>query len=87
MWLFSRSETDDEKRPSFTTSEIAKIINDLLSKTSQKHKDNVSRYFNQNFYAYYEIEIDPTKGTRRYRLSKYWPRQGAANITKSRGKH
>ena len=61
--------TDDEKRPCFTTSEISKIINDLLSETSQKHKDNVSRYFNQNFYAYYEVEIDPVKGTRRYRLS------------------
>jgi len=60
---------DDEKRPCFTTSEIAKIINELLSETSQKHKDNVSRYFNQNFYAYYEVEIDPIKGTRRYRLS------------------
>lgn len=60
---------DDEKRPSFTTSEIAKIINELLSETSRKHKDNVSRYFNQNFYAYYEVEIDPVKGTRRYRLS------------------
>lgn len=60
---------DDEKRPCFTTSEIAKIINELVSETSQKHKDNVSRYFNQNFYAYYEVEIDPLKGTRRYRLS------------------
>jgi dephospho-CoA kinase/inosine/xanthosine triphosphate pyrophosphatase family protein len=61
--------TDDEKRPFFTTSEIAKIINELLSATSQKHKDNVSRYFNQNFYAYYEIEIEGVKATRRYRLS------------------
>lgn len=60
---------DDEKRPCFTTSEIAKIINELLSATSQKHKDNVSRYFNQNYYAYYEVEIDAVKGTRRYRLS------------------
>ncbi|MBZ9847419.1 AAA family ATPase [Mesorhizobium sp. CA14] len=60
---------DDENRPSFTTSEIAKIINELLPETSQKHKDNVSRYFNQDFYAYYEVEIDPVKGTRRYRLS------------------
>ncbi|MCZ7940560.1 non-canonical purine NTP pyrophosphatase [Agrobacterium salinitolerans] len=61
--------TDDEKRPCFTTSEIARIINELLSETSQKHKDNVSRYFNQNFYVYYEVELDPIKGTRRYRLS------------------
>lgn len=61
--------TDDENRPSFTTSEIARIINELLSATSQKHKDNVSRYFNQNFYAYYEVDIDPARGTRRYRLS------------------
>lgn len=60
---------DDERRPSFTTSEIAKIINELLPETSHKHKDNVSRYFNQNFYAYYEIEVDALKGTKRYRLS------------------
>ncbi|MGZ2430444.1 non-canonical purine NTP pyrophosphatase [Rhizobium redzepovicii] len=61
--------SDDERRPYFTTSEIAKIINELMPENSQKHKDNVSRYFNQNFYAYYEIEIGPSKGTRKYRLS------------------
>ncbi|WP_313602611.1 non-canonical purine NTP pyrophosphatase [Rhizobium sp.] len=60
---------DDENREFFTTSEIAKIANDILSNSSRKHKDNVSRYFNQNYYVYYEIKFMPEKGFRTYRLS------------------
>lgn len=61
--------SDDETRAYFTTAEIARIANDLLSVSAKKHKDNVSRYFNQYFYAYYEIAIDGERGARRYRLS------------------
>lgn len=62
-----RSWEDHERRPSFTTTQIAKAINDQFPLIRSKHKDNVSRYFNQDFYPYYEISGD--KGRRRYRLS------------------
>lgn len=62
-----RSWEDHERRPSFTTTEIAKTINDQFPNIKSKHKDNVSRYFNQDFYPYYEISGDEDR--RRYRLS------------------
>lgn len=58
---------DHERRASFTTTEIAKAINDQFPNIRSKHKDNVSRYFNQDFYPYYEISGDEDR--RRYRLS------------------
>jgi hypothetical protein len=61
--------SNDETRQYFTTSEIARIINQIVNPTSRKHKDNVSRYFNQNYYVYYEISSSEGKPTRRYRLS------------------
>jgi inosine/xanthosine triphosphate pyrophosphatase family protein/dephospho-CoA kinase len=61
--------SDEGNRCFFTTSEIAKIANGVLNPRSKKHKDNVSRYFNQNFYPFYEIEIDAAKSVRKYRLS------------------
>lgn len=46
------SETDD----GHTTTEIAKLILEKLN--IAKSKNNVSRYFNQNFHPYYEIVKD-----------------------------
>lgn len=68
MSLLSKWE-DREDRPYFTTTQIAKLINELFPASKPKHKDNVSRYFNQDFYAYYEIDPDPDENKRRYRLS------------------
>ena len=52
----------------FTTTEIAKLINETQADLKTKRsKDNVSRYFNQDFYPYFEISLDGKK--RRYRLS------------------
>ena len=68
MALLSRWE-DREDRPYFTTTEIAKLISELFPSMKPKHKDNVSRYFNQDFYAFYEIDPDPDENKRRYRLS------------------
>ena len=52
----------------FTTSEIAKNINVKYSKYKRRvEKDNVSRYFNQNFHPFFEIQMN--QGKRRYRLS------------------
>lgn len=62
-----RSWQDHERRPSFTTTEIAKAINEQFPNIKSKYKDNVSRYFNQDFYPYYEISGDEDR--RRYRLS------------------
>lgn len=60
---------NDEDRKFYTTTEIAKMIADLFPAIERpKHKDNVSRYFNQDFYAFYEIEcVD--ENIRKYRLS------------------
>lgn len=50
----------------FTTTEIAYLINESLSE-KPKSKNNISRYFNQRYYPYYDIKI--IDGKRKYRLS------------------
>lgn len=51
-----------------TTTEIAHGINKFFPEsTLNTNKNNVSRYFNQNFYPYYEIKTE--HGRNRYRLS------------------
>lgn len=51
----------------FTTTEIAKLISKHFPE-NVKNKNNVSRYFNQNFYPYYEINF--YGGKNHYRLSQ-----------------
>ncbi len=51
----------------FTTAKISKIINTKFPKYP-KNKNNVSRYFNQYFYPYYEIKL--VNGKRHYKLSQ-----------------
>lgn len=58
----------DETRQFYTTSEIAVLIAKALPSVRPKHKDNVSRYFNQDFYAFFEI-TSSRSNTRTYRLS------------------
>ena len=54
----------------YTTTEIAHLINSSENSTSkQKNKNNVSRYFNQNFHPYFEIMIN-NDGHATYRLSQ-----------------
>jgi dephospho-CoA kinase/inosine/xanthosine triphosphate pyrophosphatase family protein len=50
----------------YTTTEISHLINEKFKKIN-KNKNNVSRYFNQSYYPYYEIKIDKNK--RKYKLS------------------
>lgn len=50
----------------FTTTEIAHLLNQSLD-DKPKSKNNVSRYFNQRFYPYFEIKL--IDGKRKYRLS------------------
>ncbi|MEM8917224.1 MAG: non-canonical purine NTP pyrophosphatase [Pseudomonadota bacterium] len=59
----------NEDRNFYTTTEVSKLISAHLPNIGAKHKDNVSRYFNQNFYPYYEISSDHENSTRKYRLS------------------
>lgn len=52
----------------FTTTEIAQLINQHFNfEDKPKSKNNISRYFNQTFYPYYEITL--IDGKRKYRLS------------------
>ncbi|WP_019865856.1 non-canonical purine NTP pyrophosphatase [Methylovulum miyakonense] len=50
----------------FTTTEIAHLMNQFLE-DQPKSKNNISRYFNQRFYPYFEIKV--IDGKRKYRLS------------------
>lgn len=60
---------DGEDRVFLTTTEIARLISEVLPNISQKHKDNVSRYFNQDFYSYFEISKKDRGHAHTFRLS------------------
>ncbi len=53
-------------KKSFTTTEIAYLINASIPE-KPKSKNNISRYFNQRYYPYYDIKL--IDGKRKYRLS------------------
>lgn len=59
----------NEARKFYTTTEVAGLISKAFPKIIPKHKDNVSRYFNQDYYVYYDIGGATKNGTRKYRLS------------------
>jgi len=50
----------------YTTTEISYLIREII-KGSNKNKNNISRYFNQSFYPYYEIKKENNK--LKYKLS------------------
>jgi inosine/xanthosine triphosphate pyrophosphatase family protein/dephospho-CoA kinase len=56
-----------DKQRYFTTTEIARLTETYS--TDPKNKNNISRYFNQNFHPYFEIKITGD-GTATYRLSQ-----------------
>lgn len=60
---------ENKDRKFHTTTEIARIIKELFPAITPKHKDNVSRYFNQDFSAFYEIKPSEDEAKRKYRLS------------------
>jgi dephospho-CoA kinase/inosine/xanthosine triphosphate pyrophosphatase family protein len=60
---------NDEARQFYTTTAVSALIAQTFPAIRRKHKDNVSRYFNQDFYGYYEISSVPGSATRKYRLS------------------
>ena len=55
----------DESR-TFTTTEISHLINSYF-KVFERSKNNVSRYFNQSYYVYYEVKYENRKN--RYKIS------------------
>jgi dephospho-CoA kinase/inosine/xanthosine triphosphate pyrophosphatase family protein len=58
----------DNNQTYLTTTEISRKINSSFKKLEKdKHKDNVSRYFNQKTYIYYEVKVIDEK--LKYRLS------------------
>lgn len=57
-------QKDDSKL--FTTTEIAHLINQYF-KDIKRSKNNVSRYFNQSYYVYYEVHFNSRKN--QYKLS------------------
>ena len=61
--------SDDDTGDFFTTSQIALLIGEVFCKITPKHKDNVSRYFNQGFRPDYEISKGDELGARKFRLS------------------
>jgi cytidylate kinase/inosine/xanthosine triphosphate pyrophosphatase family protein len=64
-----------QSRQFFTTTEIAELIK-AYRPESPKNKNNISRFFNQLFYPYFDIKI--VGGKRKYRLSTTG--QGKARI-------
>lgn len=53
----------------YTTTEIAHLINNLFLLKRKKNKNNVSRFFNNKFYPFFDIKIDQNYKIR-YRLSQ-----------------
>lgn len=51
---------------SYTTTEVSRLVNKYF-KLVKRNKNNVSRYFNQSFYLYYEVKFENQKN--RYRIS------------------
>jgi dephospho-CoA kinase/inosine/xanthosine triphosphate pyrophosphatase family protein len=58
-----------DKEEFFTTTQIAKLINkEFYSGENEKSKNNVSRYFNQDFHPYFDVQL--IEGKKRFRLSQ-----------------
>jgi len=60
------AEFEKNESSYFTTTEISHLINKTFNEL-KKNKNNVSRYFNQSYYPYYEISKDGNKN--KYKLS------------------
>ena len=69
LFALLRVWRDDETRRFYSTTEIAGLIATMFQSAKPKHKDNVSRFFNQDFYAYFEISRGAMTAPKRYRLS------------------
>lgn len=59
-------EFQKDSSKSYTTTEISHLLNKYF-KLVKRNKNNVSRYFNQSFYLYYEVKFENQKN--RYKIS------------------
>lgn len=59
-------ESQKDSSKSYTTTEISHLVNKYF-KLIKRNKNNVSRYFNQSFYLYYEVRFENQKN--RYKIS------------------
>lgn len=59
-------EFQKDETKSFTTTEIAHLVNRYF-RAFERNKNNVSRYFNQAYYVYYEVKYEKRKN--RYKIS------------------
>lgn len=59
-------EYQKDETKSFTTTEIAHLVNKYF-RAFERSKNNVSRYFNQAYYVYYEVKYENRKN--RYKIS------------------
>ena len=59
-------EFQKDSSKSYTTTEISHLVNKYF-KLVKRNKNNVSRYFNQSFYLYYEVKFENQKN--RYKIS------------------
>jgi dephospho-CoA kinase len=83
IMLFCNKEIINEY---LTTTQIAHHINQYFDETNfSTSKNNVSRYFNQKFHAYYEIRFDKDKV--QYRLSQTGISKALLLLKSSRKKH
>ncbi len=55
-----------DETKAFTTTEISHLVNQYF-RVRKRSKNNVSRYFNQSYYVYYEIKYENRKN--RYKIS------------------
>lgn len=66
--LLSQWESQ-ESREFYSTTEVAKLIQTAFPNIKAKHKDNVSRFFNQDYSPLFDVNVENGSGTRRFRLS------------------
>ncbi|QEW05273.1 non-canonical purine NTP pyrophosphatase [Nitrincola iocasae] len=60
--------TNEVESEFFTTTEISKLINSSSNNIeNSKHKDNISRFFNQKDYVFFDVHL--INGRKKYRLS------------------
>jgi hypothetical protein len=54
LYFDDKKYQDNNAEKVYTTTELSVLIENMLN--IKKHKDNISRYFNQNFHPYYDAK-------------------------------
>lgn len=60
----------NHQEEAYTTTQIAKIIDEeIMVHTYKDRKNNVSRYFNQYYHPYFDIDVNQDSGIKRYQIN------------------